>query len=59
MAKEFEIAGCVEVADDVSEEEFIDKFLGFLEENDWYFGGGINEIIDGIYKTGPNAGKEK
>lgn len=47
--KEFEINGCVSVPEDLSYDEFWDKFIGFMEDNNWYFGGGINEIIDGFY----------
>ncbi|MDZ4910515.1 DUF469 family protein [Clostridium perfringens] len=49
MEKEFEIQGCVTVPDKVSQEEFFDKFIDFIESNNWSFGGGINEIIDGYY----------
>ena len=34
---------------DLSEEEFWNKFIGFIESNNWLFGGGVNEIIDGFY----------
>lgn len=49
MKKEFEIQGCVEVPMDLSEEEFWNKFIDFIESNNWLFGGGINEIVDGFY----------
>lgn len=49
MRKEFEIQGCIEVPAEVSKDDFIDKFLGFIESNNWWFGGGIREIIDGFY----------
>lgn len=49
MRKEFEIQGCVEVPIELSEAEFIDKFIDFVESNNWWFGGGIREIIDGFY----------
>ena len=49
MRKEFEIQGCVEVPSELSEEEFWNKFIGFIESNNWLFGGGINEIVDGFY----------
>ena len=51
LRKEFEIQGCVEVAADLSQEVFWNKFIGFLEANDWTFGGGINEIVDGFYNN--------
>lgn len=49
MRKEFEINGCVEVAMELSEDEFWYKFIDFIEANNWYFGGGIKEIVDGFY----------
>lgn len=33
----------------MSEEEFWNKFINFSESNNWMFGGGINEIVDGFY----------
>lgn len=49
MRREFEINGCIEVPMELSEDEFWNKFIGFVEENNWYFGGGAREIIDGFY----------
>ena len=49
MGKEFEIQGCVEVPIGLTEAEFTDQFIRFIESNGWSFGGGINEIIDGFY----------
>lgn len=49
MEKEFEIHGAVEVPPEVSEEEFFRKFIGFIESEGWWFGGGIREIVDGYY----------
>lgn len=49
MRKEFEINGCIEVPMALSEDEFWNKFIDFIEDNNWYFGGGIKEIIDGFY----------
>lgn len=49
MRKEFEIQGAVEVPSEISEGEFVDKFINFIESNNWWFGGGIREIIDGFY----------
>ena len=55
--KEFEINGSVSVPEDLSNDEFWHKFIDFIEANNWYFGGGINEIIDGFYinEDGTNA----
>ena len=47
--KEIEIEGCVEVPIELTMDEFMDKFIAFIEENGWYFGGGMNEIVDGFY----------
>lgn len=33
----------------MSEEDFWNTFISFIESNDWSFGGGINEVIDGFY----------
>ncbi len=49
MIKEIEIQGCVTVSEEVSEDDFFDKFIGFIEENGWSFGGGFRTIIDGYY----------
>lgn len=49
MAKEFEIQGCVIVPEEVSMDDFVDKFIAFIEENGWSFGGGYRTIIDGYY----------
>jgi len=49
VSKEFEIQGCVEIPIELSEDEFFDKLINFVESNSWSFGGGINEIIDGFY----------
>lgn len=49
MRKEFEIQGCIEVPVQVTEEEFYNAFIGFVEAQGWSFGGGIREIQDGYY----------
>lgn len=49
MIKEIEIQGCITVPEEVSADEVIDKFLAFVEENDWSFGGGYKTIVDGYY----------
>lgn len=58
MEKEFEIVGCVAVPQEVSFDQFYDKFIEFIESNHWSFGGGINEIIDGYY-INPDGTKGK
>ena len=52
MIKEIEIQGCVSVPEEVSMDEFIDKFIAFIEKNEWSFGGGYKTIIDGYYMNG-------
>ena len=52
MIKESEIQGCVTVPEEVSMDEFIDKFIAFIEKNEWSFGGGYKTIIDGYYMNG-------
>lgn len=49
MIKEIEIQGCVTVPEEVSMDDFIDKFIAFIEENKWSFGGGYHTIVDGYY----------
>ena len=49
MRKEFEINGCIEVQAEITEEEFFDAFIQFVESTGWSFGGSINEIQDGYY----------
>lgn len=49
MIKEIEIQGCVTVPEEISMDDFIDKFISFIEENNWSFGGGYRTIIDGYY----------
>lgn len=49
MSKEIEISGCVEVPLDLTEDEFLDAFIDFIETNGWVFGGGIRTIVDGYY----------
>ena len=44
MGKEIEISGCMEIPDNISEDEFIDEFLRLIESKGWFFGGGFREI---------------
>lgn len=39
--KEIEIKGCVSVPEDCAEDDFTNKFIDFVENNYWSFGGGI------------------
>ena len=49
MVKEIEINGCVEIPADMEADDFISKFIQWIEENGWSFGGGFCEIVDGYY----------
>lgn len=49
MIKEIEIQGCITIPEAISEDEFIDRFITFIEENGWSFGGGYRTIVDGYY----------
>lgn len=49
MIKEFEINGCIKVQTEITEEEFWNIFIRFVESKGWSFGGGIHEIQDGYY----------
>lgn len=42
--KEIEIQGVVTIPNGISNDEFLDAFLDFLESKGWSFGGGVNEI---------------
>lgn len=55
MSKEIVLNGYVEIPDDVSEEDFCDAFIDFVENHGWYYGGGIykcDEKRDGNVKSG-------
>ena len=41
-----EIDGVVEVPISVTQEQFEDAFEKFIESNQWYFGGGIEDVTD-------------
>ncbi len=40
---EIEINGCIQT--NLNEDEFYNAFIVWIEENGWFFGGGINEYI--------------
>jgi hypothetical protein len=42
--KEIEIRGCVSVPENCSVDDFSIKFIDFVENNHWRFGGGIKEV---------------
>ena len=41
---EIEINGCVTLPKIVSEDQFYEKFIDFIETNHWYFGGGMKIV---------------
>jgi (p)ppGpp synthase/HD superfamily hydrolase len=43
-SKEIEINGCVSVNENCSVDEFSNKFIDFIENNYWSFGGGFKEF---------------
>ena len=43
-SKEIEINGCISVPEHCTEDEVLDKFINFIENNHWYFGGGFKSI---------------
>jgi hypothetical protein len=46
--KEIEINGCVSVPQSCSEDEFLDRFIDFIENHYWSFGGGVKEINEAV-----------
>ena len=49
MTKLVEIEGCIEIPATVDTDFVIDKFIEFVENNGWTFGGGFQTIIDDWY----------
>ena len=49
MRKEIEINGCIEIPSDMTIDAFTDAFIEWIESKGWYFGGGLQEIVDGYY----------
>ena len=45
--KEIHIDGCVTIPMNVTHDEFLEKFIKFIEDNGWYFGGGTKAFING------------
>ncbi len=43
MEKEFELLGLVYSEKIMSVDRFTDEFIEFVESENWYFGGGMNE----------------
>lgn len=49
MNKLVEIGGCIEIPANVETDFVIDKFIEFVENNGWTFGGEFQTIIDDWY----------
>jgi hypothetical protein len=49
MRKEIEIRGCIEIPPEMTMDAFTDAFIEWIESKGWYFGGGLQEIVDGHY----------
>ena len=49
MTKLVEITGCIEIPENTQTDSVIDKFIEFVENNGWTFGGGFQAIIDDWY----------
>ena len=43
MTKEICVNGCFEVPEDLDVDDFADIFIEWVESQDWFFGGGIEE----------------
>lgn len=46
MRKVFEINGCIETPMDITEDEFWETFIDFIEANHWDFGGSTRELSE-------------
>ena len=55
MSRYIKINGIVEVQDSIKDDVFLDKYLDFVEANDWYFGGRVFEVPE---EGEPAADKE-
>ncbi len=49
MNKLVEVNGCIEIPAGVETDFVIDKFIEFVKNNGWTFGGGFQTIIDDWY----------
>ena len=47
--KDIEINGCITIPTNITHDEFLKKFIDFIEENNWCFGGGTKVLINGEY----------
>ena len=40
------VEGCVSIQLFMGQDDFIDRFISFIEKQGWYFGGGIEDVTD-------------
>jgi len=45
-ARVIEINGCVSIQPYLSHDEFLNRFIRFVEMNGWFFGGGTEDVTD-------------
>ncbi|MDH4619955.1 hypothetical protein [Brevibacillus sp. AY1] len=46
MSRHIQVNGVVEIQDSETHDDFMDKFIQFVESNGWSFGGGTQDITD-------------
>lgn len=46
MSRLIHIDGIVEIKDSETHDDFLDKFIQFIEANGWTFGGGSTDVTD-------------
>ena len=47
MRKEIEINGCIEIPSEMTIDAFTDAFIEWIGSKGWYFGGGLQELVNG------------
>lgn len=46
MSRHIQVNGVVEIKDSETHNDFMDKFIQFVESNGWSFGGGTQDVTD-------------
>lgn len=49
MSKVIKIEGCITIPENLTHTEFLEKFLNFIEDNNWMFGGGTEAYLNDKY----------
>jgi len=44
MDKEYEIEGLLLLKEEISADQLTERIIEFVESNEWFFGGGLNEL---------------